>query len=126
LKDLHDKKQLDYGRLADPFSNVRASGDFGIKPWIGALLRGNDKMRRLQKFSVEGTLANEAAEDSFRDLAVYAVIALVLFEEARTPVPPYVPSPLEDPDFQRKFVRNVKRLVRKATICQPPSTRIKR
>ncbi len=28
---LHDKKQKDYGSPHDPFSNVRASEDFGIQ-----------------------------------------------------------------------------------------------
>jgi hypothetical protein len=45
------------------------------------MVRATDKVRRLQKFAREGKLANEAVEDSFRDLAVYAVIALVLYEE---------------------------------------------
>ncbi len=83
LGELHDKKQQDYGTDADPFANVRGSLDWGITPWIGALLRATDKMRRLQKFAQVGELANEAVEDSFRDLAVYAVIGLVLFEEER-------------------------------------------
>ncbi len=78
---LHAKKQRDYGRRDDPFANVRASLDFGIKPWVGALLRANDKMRRLQKAATVGDLANESAEDSMRDLLVYAGIALVLYEE---------------------------------------------
>ena len=81
LGDLHDLKQLDYGSADDPFANVRSSRDFGISPWVGALVRGNDKMKRLQKKAREGHLANEPAIDSFRDLAVYAIIALVLYEE---------------------------------------------
>lgn len=83
LGDLHDKKQQDYGTDADPFANVRASEEWGIAAWIGTLVRATDKLRRLQKFAREGRLANEAVEDSFRDLAVYAVIGLVLYEEGR-------------------------------------------
>lgn len=81
LATLHDVKQADYGREDDPFANVRASEDFGIEGWVGALVRANDKMRRLQTFSKRGSLVNESVEDSLRDLAVYAVIALVLFEQ---------------------------------------------
>lgn len=81
LADLHDRKQIDYGRAKDPFANVRGSETWGIKPWIGAMLRGNDKMERLKNFAKTGSLANEGADDSFRDLAVYAIIALVLWEE---------------------------------------------
>jgi len=78
---LHDKKQLDYGREHDPFANVRASDDFGVPGWIGALIRANDKMRRLQKAARGGALANESVEDSFMDLAVYALIGLILYRE---------------------------------------------
>lgn len=81
LGDLHDKKQADYGTDNDPFANVRASERFGIPAWVGSVLRGNDKMARLQTFIRKGTLKNESVEDSLRDLAVYAIIALVLLEE---------------------------------------------
>ena len=87
MGDLHDIKQLDYGAADDPFSNVRGSQDFGIRPWTGALVRGNDKMRRLQKLAREGSLANEPAIDSFLDLAVYAIMGLVLFEEEQGLLP---------------------------------------
>lgn len=81
LGDLHDQKQKDYGREKDPFANVRAGEDFGIRPWVTALSRANDKMRRIQKYARSGGLANEGVEDSLRDLAVYAIIGLVLWEE---------------------------------------------
>lgn len=83
LRELHDKKQQDYGTDTDPFANVRGSEDWGVEPWVGALIRATDKIRRLQKFALKGKLANEAVEDSFRDLAVYAVIGLVLYEETK-------------------------------------------
>jgi hypothetical protein len=81
LGALHDQKQADYGRDKDPHANVRAAEEFGVKPWVAAMVRANDKMRRLQKFSKTGTLVNEGAKDSLRDIAVYAVIALVFLEE---------------------------------------------
>ena len=81
IGDLHDKKQADYGVVTDPFANVRGSQDWGIEPWVGAMIRANDKVKRLQKFAREGTLENEGARDSFMDLAVYSLIALVLWEE---------------------------------------------
>jgi len=81
LGELHDRKQQDYGVENDPFANVRSSEAFGIPGWVGAALRGNDKMKRIQAFALKGALANESLEDSLRDLAVYAIIALVLLEE---------------------------------------------
>lgn len=81
LEAMHDKKGADYGRTEDPYANVRGSADFGVPPWVGALVRANDKMRRLQKAASGGTLQNEGVEDSLVDLAVYAIIALILWRE---------------------------------------------
>lgn len=78
---LHTKKQADYGADNDPFANVRASTEWGVPAWVGALIRATDKVRRLQTYAKRGTLANEGVEDSFKDLAVYALIGLVLWEE---------------------------------------------
>ena len=83
LGELHDKKQADYGRDNDPFANVRASEEWGVPAWIGAMIRLTDKVRRLQRFAQRGSLMNEGAEDSLRDIAVYAIIALVLLEEKK-------------------------------------------
>ena len=79
---LHRNKQRDYGKENDPFANVRASEEWGIPGWVGCMVRANDKMRRLQTLATEGTLTNEAAKDSFLDLAVYAIIGLVLYEQS--------------------------------------------
>lgn len=81
LGELHDSKQADYGRASDPFANVRGSVEWGIKPWIGAMVRANDKIKRLQKYAVSGSLSNESAEDSFMDLAIYSLIAMLLHAE---------------------------------------------
>ena len=87
LGDLHDRKQRDYGRGDDPFANVRASDDFGVPGWIGTAMRANDKMKRLQTAATQYlttgkiSLANEGVIDALDDLAVYAVIGRVLFEE---------------------------------------------
>jgi hypothetical protein len=79
--DTHDRKSADYGSLTDPFANVRASEEFGVSSWVGAMIRLNDKVTRLKSLAVKGSLSNEAATDSFMDIAVYALIAHVLFEE---------------------------------------------
>ena len=81
LGELHDKKQKDYGRGEDPFANVRASSEWGIEGWVGAMVRATDKLRRLQTFAQTGTLSNEGVVDSLKDLAVYSIIALVLYEQ---------------------------------------------
>ena len=81
LGDLHDKKSADYGREDDPIANVRASVEWGVPAWVGAMIRATDKVFRLQTFARKGALSNESMQDSLRDLASYAIIALVLWEE---------------------------------------------
>ena len=81
MGELHDRKQKDYGTSQDPFANVRGSLDFGVKPWVGAMIRLNDKVKRLQSHAQGSPLANEGALDSMMDIAVYALIAYVLYEQ---------------------------------------------
>lgn len=78
---MHVKKGADYGTGKDIFANVRASEEFAIPGWQGAVLRANDKMSRLKSFFQNGKLENESIEDSLLDLANYAVIALVMRRE---------------------------------------------
>jgi hypothetical protein len=87
IGDMHDLKQQDYGRDDDPFANVREIEKMGIPAWVGTVIRNNDKQVRLQK-AVRDTmltgapqLSNEGVRDTLVDMAVYAVIGLVLFEE---------------------------------------------
>lgn len=80
---LHDRKQRDYGLDTDPFHNVRASEEWGIQGWVGALLRLSDKVRRLQKAAKGGTLEFEGVTDSLDDIGVYAGIARVLYEQTQ-------------------------------------------
>lgn len=81
LAKLHDRKQEDYGKAGDPFTNVRVSVAFGVKPWVGCMIRANDKMVRIQRRAADGKLSNESVEDSLMDLAVYAIIGLILYRE---------------------------------------------
>jgi hypothetical protein len=81
LGKLHDKKQADYGKPGDPLANVRASEDWGVRPWVGAMIRLSDKIKRLQSYARTGRLLNEGVIDSMNDIPVYGVIAQVLFEQ---------------------------------------------
>lgn len=92
LGELHDRKQADYGTDEDPFANVRATAQWGIPAWQGALIRLNDKVMRLKSLARNGKLYNEAAEDSMRDIAVYAIIALVLWEQEQAESTTFMPG----------------------------------
>ncbi len=81
IRDLHDAKQADYGRDEDAFANVRAAIDFGVPGWVGAMIRCNDKMRRVQTYIQKGQLVNDSVYDDFKDMAVYCLIAHILLEE---------------------------------------------
>lgn len=81
LQALHDKKSADYGADDDPLANIRESEKYGMPAWLGAIIRGGDKVKRIQTFAKKGKLENESVEDSIRDLAVYAIIALQLYRE---------------------------------------------
>jgi hypothetical protein len=77
--EMHQRKGADYGRDYDFFANVSASAEWGISPWIGAMMRANDKIVRLQAYANGSTLQNEGVEDSLLDIATYTIIALCLF-----------------------------------------------
>jgi hypothetical protein len=81
IAELHAAKQADYGQGHDPFANLRASQEFGVEPWVGAVIRLNDKVTRIKSFIANGVLKNESVQDSLLDMAIYALIALILFEE---------------------------------------------
>jgi hypothetical protein len=81
LQALHDKKNHDYGTVGDPFANVRASEDFGVDAWLGTIIRLNDKITRIKSFARNGNLENESLRDSLIDIAVYAAIALTLYDQ---------------------------------------------
>lgn len=78
---LHDRKQADYGTGEDAFANVRASQEFGVAPWVGTLIRANDKWTRIKSLLRKGYLVNESLDDSLMDISVYALIALILKRE---------------------------------------------
>jgi hypothetical protein len=83
LGQIHDAKSADYGSDDDPFANFQEATEFGVKPWIAAALRANDKMVRVRQFAKRGILINEGVEDSFIDLAVCSLIALILLREEK-------------------------------------------
>lgn len=85
IAETHSKKQHDYGQDNDPFANIRASRDFGVPPWVGAVIRLNDKVTRIKSFIKKGELKNEPIEDAFQDIAVYSLIAWILYEEEHPP-----------------------------------------
>lgn len=84
IRHLHRSKSADYGSDVDPLANIRSGAEFvGIEAWRGCMVRICDKMQRLKTYCHTGRLVHEGVEDTLMDLASYAVIALVLFNEER-------------------------------------------
>jgi hypothetical protein len=83
LKDLHLRKTLDYGVDEDALSNIRNSADVvNMQPWAGCVLRMMDKMHRLKAYFRRGQCEFDGVEDTLKDIACYAAIALVLHRES--------------------------------------------
>lgn len=78
---LHESKQQDYGTGGDPWANLRCSEPYGIPAWVHASCLVDHKSRRVQSFVTKGRLAHEGVRDSLIDRAVYAIAAVVLFDE---------------------------------------------
>lgn len=83
VRDLHFRKGADYGSADDPFANLRASEGFGVEPWLGTMVRLNDKINRVMSWCRNGRLVNDSLEDDLRDIATYGPIALTLFYESQ-------------------------------------------
>ena len=82
LRTLHLRKTMDYGVDEDALSNIRNSADVVNMPaWAGCILRISDKMHRLKAFFRRGRCEFDGVEDTLKDIACYAAIALVLHRE---------------------------------------------
>jgi hypothetical protein len=83
LKQLHLRKTLDYGVDEDALNNIRSSADVVNMPaWAGCILRISDKMHRLKAYFRRGKCEFDGVEDTLKDIACYAAIALVLHRES--------------------------------------------
>tara|TARA_R110002020_G_scaffold2471_1_gene11561 strand:- start:457 stop:876 length:420 start_codon:yes stop_codon:yes gene_type:complete len=85
MKKIHDKKRHDYANEDDIFANFRHSELAGIPSWKGTAIRLGDKFSRLMEFAKKGTLEvkDESIKDTLLDLANYALITHILYEEVQ-------------------------------------------
>ncbi len=83
IKQLHDKKQHDYGANDDIFANFRLSALSGIPAWQGSVVRMGDKYARISNFIKKGEFKykEESIKDTLMDMAIYSLITMILFEE---------------------------------------------
>ena len=81
MVDLHNRKNQDYAG-DDYLSNFLMCERMGIPAWKGTLLRLSDKMSRLMNIARTGkiSVSDETITDTLMDLAVYALVTRVLYE----------------------------------------------
>ena len=84
LKMLHDAKNHDYATEENPYKNLEKVSAIGIEPWRGIVIRLMDKFSRLEEYCVKGELAikSEGIEDTYKDIAVYSTLAMILFRKS--------------------------------------------
>lgn len=83
MKDLHSRKNHDYAGTSDPLKNLRACERLELEPFMGVMVRLQDKWSRLEEFVKSGKLMvkGESVIDTLLDNAVYSVLAIILYEE---------------------------------------------
>jgi len=82
ISALHSRKSHDYAPHDDPLANFHRSERFGIPAWKGTLVRMGDKWSRLEQLASGKDPKNESLRDTLIDLAVYALIDVLLLEDA--------------------------------------------
>ena len=83
MKKTHDAKRHDYASVEDVFANFRTCEMAGIPAWKGCCVRIGDKFSRIMGFAKKEKLEvkDESIKDTLIDMANYALIALILYEE---------------------------------------------
>ncbi|RLF68082.1 MAG: hypothetical protein DRN26_00615 [Thermoplasmata archaeon] len=84
IKELHNKKNADYSEEGNPLSNFYECEKFGIPAWKGCLVRISDKTSRIFRLAAKGKaeVKEESIIDTLKDLAVYSLICIILYEQA--------------------------------------------
>jgi hypothetical protein len=81
--EISKKKNLDYSSPDDAFANFNVAKAYDVDPKIGILVRMSDKMKRASRLFVKDADVSESFTDAMRDLANYALILALYFEEEK-------------------------------------------
>ena len=83
LTELHNLKNQDYATSENPYKNLQGVERIGLEAWKGVVIRMMDKFSRLEEFCVKEELAvkDETIEDTFKDIAIYSVLAMILYRK---------------------------------------------
>ena len=85
MAELHSRKNHDYSGTDDPLKNLHAVEKIGITPFMGVLVRLQDKWSRIEQFANSGKVLvkDESVIDTLMDNAVYSLLAIILLEEQK-------------------------------------------
>jgi hypothetical protein len=85
MAEVHSNKNHDYAGDEDPLKNLRASERLGLTPFMGVMVRLQDKASRLEQFakSSELMVKDESVIDTLIDQANYSILAAILYMEQR-------------------------------------------
>lgn len=85
---VHEVKNKSYGVDGNPLGNFMESERFGIPAWKGILVRISDKVSRIYNLTAKAddpeyadAIKMESLEDTFLDLANYAILGLILLRK---------------------------------------------
>ena len=82
MRDLHDRKNNNYAEDSDPLSNLRGCEQIGLPAHISVFVRLTDKFSRIiQLAKGKPDLVGESMEDTLMDMAIYSVLAIILWRE---------------------------------------------
>ncbi len=114
--EIHAAKNSDYAdSQSDPLKNFRECERFGVPAFEGTLVRLTDKFMRICNLHAKAkrgespAVADEAITDTLLDLANYALIALVLYEEQiyRLPEPVFCTEDGTAYDMRGKLIEDL-------------------
>ena len=86
MASIHSAKNHDYAKTDDPLSNLKLTQTMGWMPgWKSVVIRLGDKFCRLVNFAKKGEfkVKDESFVDTCIDLANYAILCAILFEESK-------------------------------------------
>jgi len=83
IQVLKDKNNDYTAGSSSAFANFDASRDYGVPPLVGLCVRMGDKVKRVQTFCKNKTLAveGEHVQDAFKDIIGYCTIALAMIKK---------------------------------------------
>ncbi len=83
MVELHDRKNHDYAGSEYLSNFLMCERHMGVPAWKGCVIRLTDKMSRLMNVARADEIAvsDETVTDTLTDLAVYAIITRILYED---------------------------------------------